>query len=450
MRLSGSQRQQLQDALINAFPTPTSLEQMLSFGLNKNLREIAGEGNLHDIVFKLIQAAEAQGWVENLVRAACSTNSGNSCLKVIAEELLTNSYSEAPTVLQPNISSASSNKRKSLTDTNQPIQRISQKRIEGEQSSQSKKSQDDIKTTQLPNLPNKKLWLQLAVIPSGGVLALLILGLFFEPLRISLIRIPVISTIFDYLRYSVNSCSSYLVCVDDKVEAIFQKAFPKEDEKFLRDRVFEYRKAVNRNPKDADALTNLGEAFRLLGKPEESLKFHQKALEIDSHLEPALIGLVKTKMDLNNFTEANEENEKILQINPKNSMALKLKSELSNIAKLEERFLCATVNGVTTTIYSDLRIKKRLIQWISNTYSQEEQCQEFAGRANMILQGQGQFYATTGRMNNQPIICATNFKRSGCTALLLTVKQDKDAEAITSQLLELVSPDVNNTSPIRL
>jgi hypothetical protein len=95
MGLLGQQRKQLQSALIDAFPTTASLEQMLAFGLDKNLRAIAGEGSLQDIVFKLIQAANAEGWVNDLVRAARDSNSGNPQLKAIAEGL-PNSAPETP------------------------------------------------------------------------------------------------------------------------------------------------------------------------------------------------------------------------------------------------------------------------------------------------------------------------------------------------------------------
>ena len=87
MRLSGEQRQQLQDALIDAFPNPSSLEQMLSCQLNKKLYEIAPKTNLKEIVFELIKKAEAENWVENLVRAALKQNPRNSKLRGIAESL---------------------------------------------------------------------------------------------------------------------------------------------------------------------------------------------------------------------------------------------------------------------------------------------------------------------------------------------------------------------------
>ena len=87
MRLSGQQREKLQLALIDAFRDKASLEQMLSFKLDKNLEEIASGSNLLEIVFRLIDKAESQGWVEDLVHAACKSNPGNRELQTIAQEL---------------------------------------------------------------------------------------------------------------------------------------------------------------------------------------------------------------------------------------------------------------------------------------------------------------------------------------------------------------------------
>ncbi|MBD2208017.1 NACHT domain-containing protein, partial [Calothrix sp. FACHB-1219] len=84
--LSGQKRKELQLALIDAFPNMASLEQMLAFELDKNLRAIAGEGSLQDVVFKLIQTAESQGWIEDLVRGACNSVR-NPRLKAFAKKL---------------------------------------------------------------------------------------------------------------------------------------------------------------------------------------------------------------------------------------------------------------------------------------------------------------------------------------------------------------------------
>jgi Effector-associated domain 1/CHAT domain len=114
MSLSGQQRKELQSALIDAFPDTASLEQMLAFELDKNLRAIAREGSLQDIVFKLIQTANSQGWIEDLVRAARNENPGNQQLKDIAQELLQNPDPEAPPISLANNPSKEANQLRKI------------------------------------------------------------------------------------------------------------------------------------------------------------------------------------------------------------------------------------------------------------------------------------------------------------------------------------------------
>ncbi|NEQ85994.1 MAG: hypothetical protein F6K26_39675 [Moorea sp. SIO2I5] len=88
MNLSGQQRKKLQEALIKAFPDKSSLEQMLSFELDKNLDAISGGADLEEVVFELIQRSEAENWIKDLIYGARESNSGNQSLQDIATELL--------------------------------------------------------------------------------------------------------------------------------------------------------------------------------------------------------------------------------------------------------------------------------------------------------------------------------------------------------------------------
>ncbi len=60
---------------------------MLLYELDQNLDAIAGGNNLQEIVFNLIKTAEAQGWFEDLIRAARKSNPGNARLRDVAPEL---------------------------------------------------------------------------------------------------------------------------------------------------------------------------------------------------------------------------------------------------------------------------------------------------------------------------------------------------------------------------
>lgn len=86
MRLTGQQYEQLTKALLEAFPSQVKLAQTLTFRLEKNLNEIAIGDNLKEIIFKLIETAQAEGWVTELVTAARQSNPGNPSLFAFAQE----------------------------------------------------------------------------------------------------------------------------------------------------------------------------------------------------------------------------------------------------------------------------------------------------------------------------------------------------------------------------
>jgi hypothetical protein len=90
-KLSGEQRKKLRQGLLSAYPSIPKLKMMVDDELGHNLDAIAGGNNLQEVVFDLINTAESQGWLEDLIRAAIESNPGNPDLQVIAEELSSNS-----------------------------------------------------------------------------------------------------------------------------------------------------------------------------------------------------------------------------------------------------------------------------------------------------------------------------------------------------------------------
>ena len=76
-KLTGPEVQELVSALLSAFPSRSALAQMLRFGLDKSLDEIAAPGNLRDTVFDLVNHAVAQGFVPALFDAALAAVPAN-------------------------------------------------------------------------------------------------------------------------------------------------------------------------------------------------------------------------------------------------------------------------------------------------------------------------------------------------------------------------------------
>ena len=64
------QYKKLNEAFNKAFPTKLSLKKLLKLGLEKELDQIVPDGSSSDIVFELINAAESQGWLNDLISIA--------------------------------------------------------------------------------------------------------------------------------------------------------------------------------------------------------------------------------------------------------------------------------------------------------------------------------------------------------------------------------------------
>jgi hypothetical protein len=84
LRLTGRQRQELHSALLDAFPDRHALDEMVRFKLGRNLDTIAPVTDLQQVVFSLIQAAEAQAWAAQLVAAARESKPRNAKLQQFA------------------------------------------------------------------------------------------------------------------------------------------------------------------------------------------------------------------------------------------------------------------------------------------------------------------------------------------------------------------------------
>jgi nucleoside phosphorylase len=80
--------EELKEALLSAFPTPGSLEQVVAFKLGENLHAIAGGSNYSEVVFYLIQWVEANNKTEVLIAGAREANAGNFKLRAFEERYL--------------------------------------------------------------------------------------------------------------------------------------------------------------------------------------------------------------------------------------------------------------------------------------------------------------------------------------------------------------------------
>jgi tetratricopeptide (TPR) repeat protein len=117
-----------------------------------------------------------------------------------------------------------------------------------------------------------------------------------------------------------NLCNGFLV--NDPSSDVLMNTIPSKKEKeYLESKINCYRDQIQKNPNDAQAYTNIGEAERRLGNLKAARKAHQKALELKSDLPEAKIGLALIEQDMGNKVAANQAIQGVLAVHPNNAIA---------------------------------------------------------------------------------------------------------------------------------
>jgi hypothetical protein len=85
--LNGAQSRKLSEALDDAFDSVDALDEFLWEMLDQRLHNVAYGGNARTLRFKLIRAADAEGWVLRLIAAACDLRPTNVPLRELAADV---------------------------------------------------------------------------------------------------------------------------------------------------------------------------------------------------------------------------------------------------------------------------------------------------------------------------------------------------------------------------
>jgi len=102
MALSGKQFYKIQQALLDAYRSESGLAIMVRIVLDENLSTITQGSNLNDVVFELINWADATGRLQELIDGAHEHNPGNPKVKsLVQHEDSQPDDSESPALTQP-------------------------------------------------------------------------------------------------------------------------------------------------------------------------------------------------------------------------------------------------------------------------------------------------------------------------------------------------------------
>jgi Effector-associated domain 1/Calcineurin-like phosphoesterase len=87
-KLTGQDRKEIVDALLDAYPNKEDLEMMLDFQLEMNLEAIVKGNNLKNMIFNLVKKAQSEGWLDKLILAAHRHNPGNVMLQTCYQKYI--------------------------------------------------------------------------------------------------------------------------------------------------------------------------------------------------------------------------------------------------------------------------------------------------------------------------------------------------------------------------
>jgi len=115
-------------------------------------------------------------------------------------------------------------------------------------------------------------------------------------------------------------CNGYLVN-DPLSYLLTNTSLSAKEKEYLESKINCYRDQIQKNPNDAQAYTNIGEAERRLGNLEAARKAHQKALELKPNLSEAQTGLALVEQEMGNTVAANQAIQGALALNPTSAIA---------------------------------------------------------------------------------------------------------------------------------
>lgn len=108
-----------------------------------------------------------------------------------------------------------------------------------------------------------------------------------------------------------SSCDGFLT--NDPSGYVLTTSVPKKEEKeYLKSKINCYRDQIQKNPNNAVAYTNMGEAERRLGNLEAAHKAHQKALELKPDLPEAMKGLTLVEQERGNQVAAQQVIQRVI------------------------------------------------------------------------------------------------------------------------------------------
>ncbi|WP_254174902.1 COP23 domain-containing protein [Planktothrix pseudagardhii] len=111
--------------------------------------------------------------------------------------------------------------------------------------------------------------------------------------------------------------------------------------------------------------------------------------------------------------------------------------------RVRQQFYCGvSSDGIPTTFVKNSRGTFPVIRWVSRIfddagYVPETRCRQVSSKFQQFYERGLLNYVTTGRVNQQPVICVSNRQEGPCLGVLFTLKPEQNANRTLQQLFDL-------------
>ena len=112
---------------------------------------------------------------------------------------------------------------------------------------------------------------------------------------------------------------------------------------------------------------------------------------------------------------------------------------------VRQLFYCGvSSDGIPTTFVRNSRGTFPVVRWVSRIfddagYVPETRCRQVSSKFQQFYERGLLNYVTSGRVNQQPVICVSNRQEGPCLGILFTLKPEQNAQRTLQQLFDIRS-----------
>lgn len=208
---------------------------------------------------------------------------------------------------------------KGTKNTKKASEKFISKKNGPKKSNDEKNSRIDIRISQEKVLDNKKILIISSVVIIVFILALLITGVFDSGVPGNITQMNNKSTGSDASLENLNEITDLenkIKANPDDMESILHLAHLQQDSKLLEKAISNYKKYLEKNPENADALVDMGICYYNLGDYKSAINEMESALKYQPKHQIACLNLGIVNLAAQNIAESKKWFKKTVELNP--------------------------------------------------------------------------------------------------------------------------------------